>query len=529
MAKKNEVTFSNSSDRHKEHKHLFNSSSNSDFIINMSAEGARKLCGVYSMIAMILIALSSVPYYISKAMGSSGTYSMLHNDSNDTAAFLIMTLLICAGFIGMLIFMICCVKKEIVIQNNKAAAVFVAILISAVVSALASEDLLSSILGYLDRAEGLVTIIGYIGFYAIGATLTDAKWRRRAAQTAAIIGTVNGLMGILQSIPACSKFIPSYYNYLFMGYRTEVEFAGYFNAYGAYDPSYAADGFACSPFALGALLTVCCAFALGFACFGGSAKRRILNLAAAGIMTGAAILTQTFPAMLGIGADIVIMLVFAIAAAAKDKPKGDEKPVGKTPVLMSAASVVIAAAIALGITLTGNFRMRNERIIFTDAFERLSIAFDIHSEHEDNIFFTLWSDGSFVFEDNMVIGTGPDNWAKMYNDGDGMETDRSYNEYLDIAITRGIIGAALYILMLIITLMKMVRMIKAAFAKREGVEYAAALGAATALLAYMAQAFFNISSNYCTPFFYLTVGMIWSYEAAGKLGVSEAKKEAKKS
>ena len=490
----------------------------------MSTEGARKLCGVYSMIAMILVALSSVPYYVSKALGSGGTYSMLHNDGNDTAAFLIMTLLICAGFLGMLIYMICCVKKEIIIQKNKAAIIFVAILISAVVSALSSGDIMSAILGYLDRAEGLVTIIGYIGFYAIGATLTDEKWRRRAAQTVVGIGTLNALMGILQSIPACSKVIPSYYNYLFMGYRTDVKIAGYFNAYGAYDPSYAADGFACSPFALGALLTVCCAFGLGFACFGESLKRRLLNLAAVGIMTGAAILTQTFPAMLGIGADLVIMLVLAIAVAAKDKPKGDEKAAGKTPVLMSAASVVIAAAIALGITLTGNFRLRNERIIVTDSFERLSIAFNMHSEHEDNIFFTLWTDGFYVFEDNMLIGTGPDNWGKMYGDGDGMETDRSYNEYLDVAITRGVIGAALYLLMLVITVMKMVRVLKAAFAKREGVTYMTAIGAATALMAYMVQAFFNISSNYCTPFFYITVGMIWSYEALGKLGEKEDKK-----
>ena len=522
MAKK-EVTYSNKSDRHKEHKHLFNSTSNSDFIINMSAEGARKLCGVYSMIAMALIALASVPYYISKALGSGGTYSMLHNDSNDTLAFLIMTLLISAGFIGMLIFMICCVKKEIIIQKNRANLIFVAILVSALISTFASGDIMTGLLGYLDRAEGIVTIIGYIGFYAIGATLTDAKWRRRAAQAVVVVGTVNSVMGILQSIPSLSKAIPGYYNYLFMGYKLSVTYAGYFNGYGAYDPSYAADGFACSPFALGALLTICCAFAMGFACFGGSIKRRLLNLAAAGIMTGAAILTQTFPAMLGVGAVLVIMLVFAIMAAVKDKPEKESDALGKTPVLMSVFSLVIAAAIALGITLTGNFRMRNERIIFTDSFERLSISYDTHSEHEDNIFVTLWTDGFYCFEDHMAIGVGPDNWGAMYNDGDGMETDRAYNEYLDLAITRGIVGVAVYIAMLVITLMKLVRMVKAAYRRLDGVEYAVAIGAAAALLAYLIQAFFNISSNYSTPFFYLTVGLIWSYEAAGRLFEKKAK------
>ena len=528
MSKK-EVTYSNKSDRHKEHKHLFNSTNNSDFIINMSPEGARKLCGMYSIIAMIIISLSSVPYYIALANSSrDGTFSMLHDDKNQTVAFLIMTLLIAAGFLGMLVYMICCVKKEIIVEKNKAALLFAGVLASALISALASGDIFAGFLGYLDRAEGIVTIIGYIGFFAIGASLTAPEWRRRAAQTVVVIGTANAVIGILQSIPAMSKIVPGFYNYLFMGYKLNVTFAGYFNAYGAYDPSYAADGFACSPFALGVLMTIGTAFAMGFACFGGSVIRRIANLAAAGVMTGAAVLSQTFPAMLGVGAALVIVLIMAITASVKDKPADGARAAGKTPVAMSLFSFVIAACIVLGITLSGNFRMRNERIIYTDSFERLSIAYDIHSPHEDNIFFTLWSDGLYCFGKHPIIGVGPDNWGAMYADGEGMETDRAYNEYLDTAITRGVIGAALFLAVLVITALKAARMLKAAFRHAEGVEYAVAVGAAAALTAYMIQAFFNISSNYSTPYFYFTIGLIWSYESLGKLTPAVDKKSKNK-
>ena len=45
MAKKG-ATYSAKSARHAEHKHLFGSGGKSDFIINMTAQGAQKLCGV---------------------------------------------------------------------------------------------------------------------------------------------------------------------------------------------------------------------------------------------------------------------------------------------------------------------------------------------------------------------------------------------------------------------------------------------------------------------------------------------------
>ena len=57
MGKKS-ATYSAKTDKHDEHKHLFGSGGKSDFIINMTPEGAQKLSGVYSRIALILVAVS---------------------------------------------------------------------------------------------------------------------------------------------------------------------------------------------------------------------------------------------------------------------------------------------------------------------------------------------------------------------------------------------------------------------------------------------------------------------------------------
>jgi O-antigen ligase len=101
----------------------------------------------------------------------------------------------------------------------------------------------------------------------------------------------------------------------------------------------------------------------------------------------------------------------------------------------------------------------------------------------------------------------------MYNSGEGMELDRTYNEYLDTAVTRGALGAVIYIAMLAVTLVKALRMLKSAVKSGDRT----AIGVFTAFTAYAVQAFFNISTASSTPFFYLIIGLIWSYEAKGRL------------
>ncbi|SDA22018.1 O-antigen ligase like membrane protein [Ruminococcus sp. YE71] len=503
MAKKS-ATYSAKTDTHAEHKHLFGSSGNSDFIVNMTPEGTHKLCGIYSIIAMLLVALSSVPYYISKAVGTGSDYMMLRTENNETLIFLIMTLLIASGFIGMLIFMIACVKREVVIGRNKALLLFALSLVSSVISTIASADRGTAFYGYLDRDEGLVSLVGYLGFFTIGICLTDADWRRRAANTVIGIGTVNAVMGILQSIPALSKWIPSYYNYLFLGYKSSVRVAEYFNAYAAYDASYAADGFTCSPFALAAMLTIASAFAVNKAAHTDKTASRIVCLICTGIMSGAAIVTQTFPAMLGVGCVLLVTLI--TSAASKS---------GKTAVITSALALAAAGCIAAGIVLTDNFRMSNEQIIFTDSFERLGIAFNAHTEHDDSIYSALWYDGTLVFKEYPVIGVGPDNWGAMYMNGYGMETDRTYNEVFDTAITRGAIGAVIYLAIIILTFGKACRLLKAACTGKA--DKAVGIGAFTAFLCFFIQSMFNTTSVCSTPYFYFTIGLIWSYEALNRL------------
>lgn len=524
---KQSASYSAKSDKHDEHKHLFGSGGKSDFIINMTPEGAQKLCGIYSVIAMILLAISSVPYYLAKQIEGADTDLMLHTEHNSTLAFAIMTCLIIAGFIGLLIFMIACVKKEVVIAKNKGLSLFALVVVSSLVSLLLAEDKMAALYGYFDRAEGLLSLIGYIGFFAIGVCLTSDKWRKAAAGTIVGVGTANAGIGILQSIPALAKYIPSYYNFLFIGYRQNltgrhdaVTFAEYFNSYAGYDASYAADGITCSPFALALMLTVALAFAVNRAAYAEKMSSRIVNLICSGVMMGAAVVTQTLPALIGIGC--VLVVSFIVSLTDKTAAEGDKKTANKGAIVTSLLAIVTCGAITAGIVLTDNFRLRDEHIMFTDSYERLSIAPYQHTPHEEDIYTTLRYEGWLTLEEHLVFGIGQDNWVTMYQNGEGMEIDRAYNEYLDIAIARGLVGIVIYLAAIIATFIKAARMLAGAHAGKYG--KAVAYGAFAALVSVLVQAFFNTSCNMSTPFFMMTMGIIWSYEASSGKPVKQEKK-----
>ena len=92
-----------------EKKHLFGSTEKSDFILNMTEQGTKKLCGIYCMIAMLIVALAAIPYYLTKDIVdyvSTETGFEVTHYLSEKLVFLVSTLFIAAGLIGFLIFLV---------------------------------------------------------------------------------------------------------------------------------------------------------------------------------------------------------------------------------------------------------------------------------------------------------------------------------------------------------------------------------------------------------------------------------------
>ena len=154
-------------------KHLFGSSEKSDFILNMSAESAQKLCGVYSIIAVLVLCVITIPYYFTQnikyGMDESVNRTLYLNEK---FIFFISAAVLAVGFVGFIIFLIANMKKQVELKDNKSLIVPLAVVLLSVISCLLSADIFTSFYGYLDRSEGMLTILGYWGLFAAGMTVT---------------------------------------------------------------------------------------------------------------------------------------------------------------------------------------------------------------------------------------------------------------------------------------------------------------------------------------------------------------------
>ena len=131
-------------------------------------------------------------------------------------------------------------------------------------------------------------------------TVTGDNWRLRISDLLVGIGAVNGVIGILQSIPSVGSKIPNYFQYLFKDFGTAVGEGEIVINNLIHTEGYIATGLAATPFALAALLTVAFAAAVSGAAFGRSVPRRILYLVSAAVMSVCAAFTRVLPAVIGI-------------------------------------------------------------------------------------------------------------------------------------------------------------------------------------------------------------------------------------
>ena len=179
---------------------------------------------------------------------------------------------------------------------------------------------------------------------------------------------------------------------------------------------------------------------------------------------------------------------------------------------------IVAGGIFAGLFASNEFRLMDEKIIFHDSFDRLSITGTGRGDDTEQwIYPYLWDDGMYTAEQNLIWGTGPDNWGTIFESG--AIIDRSYNEYIDLLLSRGLIIFALTIVFLIMTIVKMCKLV-AGFMKDKNGWTGCAVSAA--VLCYLIQAFFNISSVTSSPYFWIAAGLVWSFTAVK----SSAKKKS---
>ncbi len=501
-----------------ERKHLFGTTEKSDFILNMSQEQTFKLCGLYSLIAIAVLLAINIPYtFIKHTFDYADEDGVLHYADSMLADYASI-LVIGAGLIGFWFFLVGRMKKEIIVGKNKPLGIIVLIIAVSAWSMFASGNISTCFFGYLDRSEGLLTILAYWGFFAGGMSLTGDKWRMKVTDFLVAVGLLNAIVGILQAIPALYDVVPNKFKDLFIriGEKTFTDSEFFVEGQGIFEKGYASTGLLITPFALAAVMTITFALAAAGFIFDKSGKKKVFYGVSAVACTAAAVLTKTVVGMIGIGAAVLVLLTIALIGSIKKLKK---------PLVLALCVALASGACIVSLVAAGAAEFKDEEVIYTDSFYRLATGIPRETDEGKWIYPYLWNDGAYVIELHPIIGIGPDNWNDMYDEAQ-CTADRSYNEYIDVAMQRGLICLVLYIAFLLVTLKKAASAVAQHIRDEETVSWVAA-GVLTALIGYLVQAFFNSGSNYSTPYFFLIAGFAWSYFAAGK--ITQKKKEKGKS
>ncbi|WP_028510856.1 hypothetical protein [Ruminococcus sp. NK3A76] len=508
-------------------KHLFGSTEKSDFILNMTKESTQKMMGMFSIISMWVLALCALPYYLTKdtireteeVNGFVVTHYMTEN-----TVIIMSTVLIAIGFLCGLMFLIAKMKEEVTLKNKKGLVTLVLFVAMSFVTLMSAVSLRAGFFGHSYRNDGFLQFLACCGFVLMGMLVTGETWRRRFCDNLVAIGASQALFGILQVV---FPKLPNYFNELFLGFpagltNENVNDRGYLM-----DAYPCATGLLCSPQALAAVLTVIFAFAAAGVMYAKGGKRKVLYLAACGLMAAASILTHILPGLIGIPCVLGVLLVIEIIRLARKNVLWSKKAL-ENSIVWCVIAIAISGAVFLGFKLGGGIELRDEDVIFTETFTRLSTSYHVRSNTDMNIYADYRNVGSaavtYELDQKKYFGLGQDNLDTMYGVVTGFRNDRTYNDYLDMILQRGVITFATYCLFLLYALYNGVKATVAFYKKQQPFYGAAALAG---MIGYLVVMFWNTSGPTLTYYLYLCIGMAVMYGEQKALSPKEKKQAAR--
>ncbi len=171
-----------------------------------------------------------------------------------------------------------------------------------------------------------------------------------------------------------------------------------------------------------------------------------------------------------------------------------------------AGSAVGMAVIFALIWIFQGIYIRDKAIAYYDAYFRLFIVLSYSYTNDQSLYGIGLERSLHYIKEHPILGIGPDLLAK-YQVGNSelvvCSIDRSYNEFLYTAATRGIPAAVAYIIFLGAT-------IKKAFGKIAKKIDWLNIALFTAITSYVIQSFFSFSSILAAPMFWLLCGLVFS-------------------
>ncbi len=471
-------------------KTIFGTSEKSNFILNMRYTTVRK------WIIGLLCACIIVPLIGGMVItGIDGTSSFL-------GSFLYAT-----GFSCILFYIVLLLRKDITFKKYPSAFLIIGLAVLAfasyyrvVLNGASQEDINTMLLGETGRYEGLLSLFAYFGIFLLATAVMKYANVKRIFDILIGAGIVQSFVAILQHIP-CG--FPSDFRKL--------------PALVLLKDVHLSSGLSDSPIFYGSFLTLVTAVAVSGAIYDENIRRARIYGASSVLFFMTGLFTSSVVPLIGIGTGLALVVILEFTAG-KGGTKFNDGILKSSKkrllaIIISMAAIFGITAVAQGINLydisafSGIKVYRDKSIAYSDAFYRLYIVNDQSKVNEA----THWEIGAErsldMIKKHPLLGVGPDMMAKYQLAVKELNTDsidRSYNEYLYIAATRGIPSLVIYLALLGLTVFKLAKGLKK-FSADKKMWFRPALLAA--VIAYSVQAFFSVSAVTVAPFFWLLLGI----------------------
>ncbi|MDE5740832.1 MAG: O-antigen ligase family protein [Oscillospiraceae bacterium] len=462
-------------------KTIFGTTEKSNFILNMKYETVRKWISGLLCATVIVVLISSI------VMNFSAQTSWAYG------AFLYA-----AGFSCLLFYIALLMRKDIAFKENPSVFLVIALAVLAfasyygvVLSGVSQDGINTAMLGEQGRYEGLLSIFAYFGIFLLAASVMRYGTVQWVFDLMVGAGIVSAFTAVMQHIPwnFPSKF------------RTLPAIVLLKNVH-------LSSGLSENPIIYGSFLTIVCGIALSGALYSKNITRARIYGGSAVLFFLTGLFTSSLVPIIGTGAALIITIITEFTAG-KGGTKFEEGLFQSSRKRLAAIIAAFAVTFGLVFAFQGLY-FRDKAIAFTDSYNNLFITYGASMTNDDNIW-ELGAERSLtLIKERPLLGVGPDRMAGYQRESEELMidgVDRSYNEYLFIAATRGVPSLLVYIALLAATAVRLFKGMKEFSSDREKWFRAALL---TAVLGYLIQAFFSVSAVTSAPYFWLLAGLAWS-------------------
>lgn len=461
-------------------KTIFGTTEKSNFILNMKTATLNKYINILLAVCAFLPVIGGFAWLMT-----------------DYATYVPAITLMLGGFVAVLLYLVCLLKKETIFTQNISGFFALGIALLAIISNMGARNVTVSTFGNTGRYEGILALFSYLGIFFLASVMSGSVNMKKILKLLVIIGLFQSFVGILQMIPAIN--FPSKFQQLYSSPLDNI------NLFTGNEGAFLPGGTAGSPIFLALLLTMFFGIALAGACYETKNKAKAFYYISAVIMGAVALCTQTIISVLGIGAVLLTMGIIELVRIMKKAPAPKTK---YKPILVWLAVLIVMTMIFLLLGLSGNYGLKDVAILYQDSYYNLFITGNMPIT--DTVSYPhLWGETADIIKMYPFFGTGLDSLFIPQMHGNDITAvknsfEKCLNDYLYIAATRGIPALIAYLGLLAVSIKKAFGGLKQFLTESEE-WYKAAI--AVSIVGYAVAIFFGVSGIMVAPYFFLLLGL----------------------